>query len=109
MQREGRPISTMLPKALREILVVIGLSVLLPYFRGYFLSPVKTAGIHPTSVLEHAFLAFAVSFVACAVLVLVAGPRALQAARSRWVTACCRGGGHAWPAAPVASLGPRGS
>ena len=85
MQREGRPISTMLPEALREILVVIGLSVLLPYFRGYFLSPVKSAGIHPTSVLEHAFLAFAVSFVACAVLVLVAGPRALQAVRSRWV------------------------
>lgn len=70
--------------AVRDIAMVIGLSILLPYFRGYFLSPIKSTGMYADEMLTSSFFAFAVAFALCAVAVFAVGDRALRAMDRRW-------------------------
>ena len=64
--------------------MVIGLSILLPYFRGYFLSPIKSAGMYADEMLNSSFFAFAAAFALCAVAVFAGGDRAMRAMDRRW-------------------------
>lgn len=66
-------------KTAHTVLPIVGLSILFPYLRGFFLSPIKVAGIHDLPVLEGAFYAYAVSFMLCAAAVFLLGERLARA------------------------------
>ena len=67
----------------RDFACALGLSILFPYFRAFFLSIVKTADVHSAGAFEGAFRAFAITFALCAVAALVMGPRLTRLATSR--------------------------
>ena len=67
----------------RDFACALGLSILFPYFRAFFLSIVKTADVHSAGAFEGAFYAFAITFALCAVAALVMGPCFTKLATSR--------------------------
>ena len=67
----------------RDFACALGLSILFPYFRAFFLSIVKTADVHSAGAFEGAFCAFAITFALCAAVALVMGPRLTRLATSR--------------------------
>lgn len=67
----------------RDLACALGLSILFPYFRAFFLSIVKTADVHSAGAFEGAFCAFAITFALCAAVALVMGPRLTKLATSR--------------------------
>ena len=69
--------------ARRNVACTLGLAVLFPYFRAFFLSIVKTADVHGTAAFEGAFCAFAVTFALCAALALAVGQRLERLSSSR--------------------------
>lgn len=64
----------------RDLACALGLSILFPYFRAFFLSIVKSADVHSAAAFEGSFCAFAVVFALCAAAVLAAGPRLVRMA-----------------------------
>ena len=67
----------------RDFACALGLSILFPYFRAFFLSIVKTAEVHSVGAFEGAFCAFAITFALCATAALVIGPHLTRLAVSR--------------------------
>ena len=67
----------------RDLACALGLSILFPYFRAFFLSIVKTAEIHSVGAFEGAFCTFAITFALCAVAALVMAPRLARLATSK--------------------------
>lgn len=68
---------------IRDFACALGLSILFPYFRAFFLSIVKTAEAHSAGAFEGAFCTFAITFALCAVAALVIGPRLARLATSK--------------------------
>ena len=68
---------------MRDFACALGLSILFPYFRAFFLSIVKTAGVHSEAAFEGAFYTFAIAFALCAAAALVMGARLTRQATSR--------------------------
>lgn len=67
----------------RDLVYALGLSILFPYFRAFFLSIVKTAEAHSAGAFEGAFCTFAITFALCAVAALVIGPRLARLVTSK--------------------------
>ena len=68
---------------IRDFACALGLSILFPYFRAFFLSIVKTAEAHSAGAFEGAFCTFAITFALCAVAALVIGPRLARLVTSK--------------------------
>ena len=68
---------------MRDFACALGLSILFPYFRAFFLSIVKTEGVHSAAAFEGAFYTFAIAFALCAAAALVMGARLTRLATSR--------------------------
>ncbi len=89
MQDENTTTSVARGLSARDFACVLGLSILFPYFRAFFLSIVKSAGIHSAPAFEGAFYTFAIAFALCAAATLSIGPRLTKRAISRKALLSC--------------------